>query len=254
MPDVTQDLSQYAFYLKDVSISYEDVLVVDNISLEIPLGETFGLIGLNGAGKTTALKTMLGLKQKDSGEIYIEGKSTDDQDQKKNLAYLPERFEPPYFLKGHEFLKYSLNLYNKPYDREAALAAAETLALAPEALGRKITTYSKGMRQKLGLLATLLTPCHNIILDEPMSGLDPKARLLVKSAIDHARAEKRTVFLSSHVLSDLQEICDRVGILHNKKLVYVGDPNDVLKATGENTLEKAFLHLIENEKNDKKAA
>lgn len=243
-----------AFFIENVNVSYETTKVLEDITFSVGVGETFGLIGLNGTGKTTLLKTLLGLKFEDSGTIMIEGQGNKDPDTKKNLAYLPERFEPPYFLKGHEFLKFSLNFYGEPYEKQSGIDEAEHLALDPSALDRSIHTYSKGMRQKLGLLATILTPCHNIILDEPMSGLDPKARLRVKDAITKAKQKDRTIFLSSHILADMQEICDRVGVLHDKKVLFLGAPDELIKKTKAETLEKAFLEVIEGKKGVQKAA
>lgn len=243
-----------AFFIENVNVSYDTTPILKDISFSINVGETFGLIGLNGTGKTTLLKTLLGLKFEDSGTIMIEGQDNKNPEKKKNLAYLPERFEPPYFLKGHEFLKFSMNFYGQGYERQSGIEEAEHLALDPSALDRSIHTYSKGMRQKLGLLATILTPCHNIILDEPMSGLDPKARLRVKDAIAKAKEKDRTIFLSSHILADMQEICDRVGVLHDKTMLFLGTPEELIKKTKAETLEKAFLGVIEGEKNVQKAA
>lgn len=245
---------QPAFHLENVTINYDTVTVIDDISLAIEVGETFGLIGLNGVGKTTLLKTMLGLKFETKGSITVEGVKSKEAEKQNNLAYLPERFEPPHFLRGHEFLKFSLNMYGQPYNKADGIKEAEDLALDPSALERSIGTYSKGMRQKLGLLATLMTPCRNIILDEPMSGLDPKARLRVKSAITKAKTQERTIFLSSHILADMQEICDRVGVLHDKKIVFLGKPEELIKQTKSETLEKAFLEVIEGKNSVSKAA
>src|SRR5690606_6663321 len=123
-----------------------------------------------------------------------------------------------------EFLKFSLSLYQQPFDQDAIIRAADRLALGEEALRRRVQTYSKGMRQKLGLLGTILTNCPLLILDEPMSGLDPRARALVKEMIGEARAQGRTIFLSSHILADMDEICDRVAVLHDSEIRFTGTP------------------------------
>lgn len=231
--------------IQNVAVSYNGKTAIQNISLEIKKGEVFGLMGLNGAGKTTLIKAVLGLRDQDSGEIQVYGAAKHCKESKKKLAYLPEKFEPPWFLSGIEFIRFSLNLYRQPVDEKKIIKAAEALALDTDALRRRVNTYSKGMRQKLGLLGTLLTNCPLFILDEPMSGLDPKARAMVKKMIKDMRNHDRTIFLSSHILADMDEICDRVAILHQSEIRYVGVPADLKKETGAPNLEQAFLDYIE---------
>jgi len=231
--------------LKNVSVAYTDDPVIQDVDLSLEPGEIFGLMGLNGTGKTTMIKSILGLRDQNSGEIAIFGQSNVSAQSKTSLAYLPEKFEPPYFLTGMEFMKFSLDLYKKPFDKQEIIATAETLALDIKALSRKMNTYSKGMRQKLGLMGTLLTGCSLFILDEPMSGLDPKARALVKRMILGMKDSKRTIFLSSHILADMDEICDRVAILHDSKIRYVGTPSNLKQLTNKGYLEQAYLEFIE---------
>lgn len=229
--------------------------VLHDVSFDVLKGETFGLIGLNGVGKTTLIKILLGLLDTDQGSAKIFSKDTSDLTSKSKLAYLPERFEPPIFLNGIEFIEFSLKLYNQPFDRDTALKAAERLALDPKALDRRVDTYSKGMRQKLGLLATFLTKCPLIILDEPMSGLDPRARVFVKEEILQLRKSGVTIFLSSHILADMDEICDRIGIIHDGNLLFTGTPKEIKKTTKQDYLERAFLKTIDAyDKTNKKVA
>lgn len=231
-----------------VSVSYGAAPVISDITFDVKRGETFGLIGLNGAGKTTLIKTILGLRGQQKGDISIFDQSISAQSSKKELAYLPEKFEPPWFLTGMEFLKFSLKLYNQPFDSKVMIAAAEKLALDSAALNRRVQTYSKGMRQKLGLLGTVLTNCSFFILDEPMSGLDPLARTLVKDMLAGMKDKKRAIFLSSHILADMDEMCDRVAVLHGGKIRFVGTPAALRKQTSAQNLERAFLHFIVDEK------
>lgn len=233
-----------AISLRDVVISYGRAPVIAGLSLDVPEGQSFGLIGLNGVGKTTLIKTMLGLRTTDGGAVAIGGKDRLAPKDKKYFSYLPERFDPPWFLRGEEFLKFSAQLYGAGYDRAAAEALARDLALDPAVLRNRVQTYSKGMRQKLGFLSVLLTRSPLLILDEPMSGLDPEARALVKDALRAVRAEGRTIFFSSHILADMNEICDRVGVLHGGKLMYEGAPAGLLEQGGDANIEKAFLNLI----------
>ena len=229
-----------------VSVAYGDKQVLDEVEFSVSAGETFGLIGLNGVGKTTLIKSVLGLRNVDGGNIKVRGYYPYDVKAREGFAYLPERFDPPPFLTGMEFIKFSLNLYQTPFNEDAAFKGAELLALDPQALKNRMHTYSKGMRQKVGLLATFLTGCELLILDEPMSGLDPRARALVKRMLVEARNDGRTVFLSSHILSDMNEICDRVAVLHGTKIQYIGTPEGLRKHGKDENLEKAFLNLIDS--------
>lgn len=239
---------QDALTVESVSLSYGTLRAIQDINLSVHAGETFGLMGLNGAGKTTLIKTILGLRDQDEGNVQIYGQDCTSAESKARLAYLPEKFEPPWFLSGIEFLKFSLRLYNQPFDEEQVLAAADKLALDRGALKRRVQTYSKGMRQKLGLLGTVLTNCSLLILDEPMSGLDPRARALVKDMLQEVKTADRTIFLSSHILADMDEICDRVAVLHDTQILFVGKPAELREITQTENLERAFLHFIEKKK------
>lgn len=232
--------------LSDIEVRYGSSLAVGGVRLDIQHGETFGLIGLNGAGKTSLIKAMLGLRDPDAGTVKIDGLSASDMKSRLKTTYLPERFDPPWFLKGFEFLKFSQSLYKKGLDKAKAIEMAESLALDPAALGRKVQTYSKGMRQKLGLMSVFLTECPLTVLDEPMSGLDPQARKLVKNLILRAKQADRTMFLSTHILADMNEICDRVGVIHNRSLCFLGSPDDLKREGGSEDVETAFLNVIQS--------
>ncbi len=234
-----------ALLVDDVCVAYDKKEIVSNISFSVDHGETFGLIGLNGAGKTTIIKSILGLRDCDKGQVTIDGNSVFAKQTQSKIAFLPERFDPPWFLSGIEFIKFSLRLYNIPFDKERVYSLSEGLALNSSVLKNKVQTYSKGMRQKLGILANLLSECPLLILDEPMSGLDPKARLLVKDALERTKSEGKTIFVCSHILSDMDEICDRVAVLNNGRIVFQGDPAKLKENTKEPTLERAFIHIIE---------
>ncbi len=237
-----------ALKISDLCVDYGNNMVLDHIDLDVKQGEVFGLMGLNGAGKTTMIKCILGLREQDSGDIQIHGQNKRSKESQMRLSYLPEKFEPPWFLTGMEFLKFSMELYQQKFNEQDMLEAAQALSLDQKALTRRMNTYSKGMRQKLGLMGTLLTGGDLFVLDEPMSGLDPRARALVKKMINTMRHKDRTIFLSSHILADMDEICDRVALLHESKILYVGTSADLkLKYNAEN-LEQAFLDVIEGKK------
>ncbi len=241
-------MSDFSLHIKGLRVDYAGKTAIHDIELATRPGEIFGLMGLNGAGKTTMIKTILGLREQDQGDIKIFGLEKSNEKSKSKLAYLPEKFEPPWFLTGFEFLKFSLDLYKQKYDKNKMIEAAHALALDEAALSRRMHTYSKGMRQKLGLMGTLLTGCSLFILDEPMSGLDPKARALVKKMIVEKKDKDRTIFLSSHILADMDEICDRVALLHDGKIQFIGEPKELKEITKSKFLEAAFLEYIENKK------
>jgi ABC-2 type transport system ATP-binding protein len=142
-------------------------------------------------------------------------------------------------------VRLSLAFYRRRVRRAVVCGLAEEIELDPAALRRPIHGYSKGMAQKLGVLATLLTDRPLLILDEPMSGLDPKARVLLKRQLAAARARGRTILMSSHILADHDELCDRVAVLHQGRLGYVGSPAGLKESQGAPTLETAFRDAIE---------
>jgi ABC-2 type transport system ATP-binding protein len=236
---------QNAISVRMVNASYDGVIALRDINLDVKAGEFFGLIGLNGAGKTTLIKTLLGLRHLEHGRMTIFDLDRLDQKARKRLAFLPERFEPSWFLSGLEFLKFSARLYNVRLSTAVCEEAAHDLALDPAALRRRVQTYSKGMRQKLGLMATVLTGCDLLILDEPMSGLDPSARARTKTFLGRARARGATIFMSSHILADMDEVCERIAILHDQTIMFRGTPREFKAVSDSPNLEKGFLHFIE---------
>ena len=237
-----------AIAIRQVAADYGHGPVIEDITFDIMTGETFGLIGLNGTGKTTLIKIILGLMEAAKGNIEVFGHQTLDPESKKKIAYLPEKFEPPPFLSGMEFVRFSLDLYSRSFSEEAVLQAADRVSLQRSSLARRVVTYSKGMRQKTGLIGTWLTECPLLILDEPMSGLDPLARVLVKDEIIACKKRGMTVFLSSHILADMDEICDRIAIIHDGGLKFVGTPSELKTKTKQEYLERAFLKTIEGSK------
>lgn len=237
-------LSVPALEISNLTAGYGKKVVLTDVSFSVKQGQTYGLIGLNGVGKTTLIKTVLSLKNQISGDIRIFGYDRESREARLRLSYLPERFDPPWFLKGGEFIEFSSSLYGRKVKRENMEEACAKLALDPSVLKNKVQTYSKGMRQKLGLVATVLTGCDMLILDEPMSGLDPLARSLVKSLLQSVREQGRTVILSSHILSDMDEICDHVSVTHGGTIPFTGTPAELRDQMGNESLEKSFLKLI----------
>lgn len=230
--------------IDSVSTFYGKRQILENVSLSLTPGECFGLIGLNGIGKTTLIRSVLALRSA-SGTITFFGEPNSSAQARRHLVYLPEKFQPSPQLYGWEYLSIHLDYFGQSVDKPAARAMAEGIDLDPLALDRKIRTYSKGMGQKLGLMGTLLVNAPLMILDEPMSGLDPRARVMLKDRLMEARAAGRTIFFSSHILADIEEICDRIGILHAGKLIYLGKADQFVADMKAATLERAFLAALE---------
>jgi ABC-2 type transport system ATP-binding protein len=181
---------------------YGKTTVLDGLDLSVPAGAAFALVGANGAGKTTCIKTLLDFGVADEGAVRIFGTDHKFPAARSRVSFLPERFLPPFHLTGLEFLAYSARLHGVAPCARAARRMAQALDLDPAALERPARTYSKGMAQKLGLSASLLADRALLVLDEPMSGLDPKARLLVKRQLRELGKQQRTLFFSTHVLAD----------------------------------------------------
>lgn len=230
--------------VESVSKNFKEKKVLSNVSLKVNQGEIYGLIGLNGVGKTTLIKIILDLLAQDSGNVSFFGKSSKTTESRKSINYLPEKFYPSQFLKGKEFLELALSFYSKPFDLKKAEEKAAMLGLDPAVLNHGITKYSKGMGQKLGLLSMFLCETPLLILDEPMSGLDPSARIQLKEMINDYKNQGKTIFFSSHILSDIEEICDNMAIIHDGRIIFSGSPKDFLANHKGKNLERAFLESI----------
>lgn len=230
--------------IEHIHKSYGAHRVLEDISFALKPGEIFGLVGLNGVGKTTLIKIILDLAQADSGQACIFGDLCTTVKARERISYLPEKFSPSRYLRGMEHLQLALSYYGKKPDAEMARQLAADLDLDPAVLTRKVGGYSKGMGQKLGLIGAFMVDQPFMILDEPMSGLDPRARIKLKEVMLRARGEGKTLFFSSHILSDIDEICDRIGIIHDRSLVYLGTAAEFKPTFGESSLERAFLKAI----------
>ncbi len=239
-------MNHLPLFVNNLSKNFKKKVVLDKVSLEVRQGEIFGLIGLNGVGKTTLIKIILGLLTQDSGDATIFGGDIRKKETRKNISYLPEKFSPSQYLKGIEFLSLSLAYYGKSLNPQMAYAMAERFDLDPQMLSHKITKYSKGMGQKIGLISAFLTDVPFLILDEPMSGLDPQARIQLKDLLIEYSKVGRTVFFSSHILADIDEICQRIAILHDNKFVFIGTPQEFKQKYGKPDLERAFLEAIKS--------
>lgn len=218
--------------------------VLKNCSLNVKSGEIFGLVGLNGIGKTTLIKIILDILDADSGVVKLFGIDSKNAEARKQVCYLPEKFLPSRYLTGYEFLSLSQSFFGKKLDKSKANKIAEKLDLDCNVLNRLVKNYSKGMGQKLGLMSCLLSEAKLLILDEPVSGLDPKARFILKQALKDYVKDGKSIFLSSHLLDDVEEMCDSMAVLSDGKIAFTGSPKDFRKKFVADTAEQSFLKCI----------
>lgn len=230
---------------QQVSKKFSHIQVLDNINLEIYAGEFFGLVGVNGAGKTTLIKSLLDFCDIDQGRISLFGVAHTQPHARAHLAFLPEQFTPPSHLTGKRFLEYMLNMYGISYQSDKVEYLCQEADLALSALTQPVKSYSKGMAQKLGLVACFYSDKPLLILDEPMNGLDPKARVYLKKYLLQLKARGTTVFFSTHLLADVESLCDRMGVLHGGKLRFVGSPKACCEQFASQDIESAYLSCIQ---------
>jgi len=212
---------------------------LDDVSFKIEKGDATGFLGANGAGKTTLLKILMGFIRPDSGEIIFDKSLGDSREQVlENIGFLPER---PYFyphLTGRDFAFYMGRLNDVPRERlkKEIFFWASRLGVE-DALDRPLKGYSKGMLQRLGLTTALLHNPDILILDEPLSGLDPVGRKDIKNVIQQLAQEGKTVFVSSHIVSDIEEICEKVVVLEHGKRVYDGSIEALISKNSSSAVE-----------------
>lgn len=203
---------------------FGEKIAVEDLSLTVGQGEVFGFLGPNGAGKTTSIKMLLGLVLPTSGEGLLLGRPIGDLAARAKVGFLPEHFRFHEWLTAREFLHVHADLYEIPR-RDAQGRVAELLEQVglTTAADRRIQTFSKGMQQRVGLAQALLNRPDLVILDEPTSGLDPVGRRMVRDVIQQVKQEGTTVFLNSHLLSEIEITCDRVAFIRQGNVIHVSD-------------------------------
>lgn len=227
----------FAIAVKDLCKEYRvgflrrRVQVLSELSLNVGQGEVFGYLGPNGAGKTTTLKLLMDLLRPTSGEVRILGRPAGDVRTKQQVGFLPEQPNFYEYLTGRELLSFYGQLLGlRRSDRRERIATLARELRIDAALDLPLRKYSKGMLQRIGLAQALLNDPKLILLDEPMSGLDPIGRREVRDLLLRLKSEGRTVFFSSHIIPDVEVVCDRVGILVGGRLVARGPLDEMLEA------------------------
>jgi ABC-2 type transport system ATP-binding protein len=238
--------------IMNVSKSYNKINnAVESIDIKINDGEIFGFLGPNGAGKTTTIKMITGIIAPSKGDIKINGISITDNplEAKKHFAYVPDSPDMFLRLKGIEYLNFMADVYNVP--KEQRKKKIEDLSKRFEmstALIDQIQSYSHGMRQKIVLMGALIHDPEVWILDEPLTGLDPKSAYILKEMMREHTSSGKSVFFSTHVLDVAEKVCDRVAIINKGKILFCGTLTEMKEHFKTNeSLEQMFLEMTENE-------
>ncbi len=198
------------------------------LTLSVPTGSAFGLIGPNGAGKTTFIKVLLGVVRPTSGEVTVLGGDPQDTSVRARIGYLPERMHLPAALRARDFLRSVATLKGLSSKDAELIALLERVGLRTG--DQRVGTFSKGMRQRLGLAAAMLGQPELLILDEPTDGIDPVGRVEVRALLLEEKKRGATILLNSHLLSETERICDRIGVLDHGQLRLEGTLDDVRKS------------------------
>lgn len=233
--------------IKNLSKSYGDKKVLDNLSLNINNGEIYGFIGHNGAGKTTTIKCVIGILSFEEGNIYIDGLSIKDKplECKRKIAYIPDNPDLYNYMSGVDYLNFIGDVFNISQDeRLKAIDKYASVFEIKDSLANPIASYSHGMRQKLAIIAAWMHSPDLIIMDEPFVGLDPKASHELKKMMRDFCDNGGSIFFSTHVLEVAEKLCDKVAIIKQGQLIKSGTMDEV---KGDSSLESVFLELEDHD-------
>ncbi len=229
--------------IKGFKYGLKKQIVLHDLSLDVNPGEIFGFLGPNGAGKSTSINIALDFIRPDAGQVLIKGEPASESKSRRHIGFTPEH---PHFyeqLTPRELLEFGGLTFNM--DRAHIRARTEAILDKLELLSvmdRPVRTFSKGMKQRIGLAQAMIHDPEILILDEPMSGLDPLGRRMVSRLILEAKETGKTIFFSTHILNDVEMLCDRIAVLHKGKMLYLGDITGFQKDF--KTLEEAFVKEI----------
>jgi ABC-2 type transport system ATP-binding protein len=227
---------------------FSEFTAVDNLSFKVSPGEIYGLLGPNGSGKSTTIRMLLGLLKPNEGTAKIMGFDIKDEivDAKRVMGYVPEEPVLPERLTGWEYANYVSDIWRIPRgaDREEELDELLTLLDIKDASDDIIETYSKGMSRKISLVAALIHQPKVLILDEMQAGIDPRGAATIKEILNGMRERGATILMTTHILEIAEQICDRIGIINEGKMVTEGSMDELRKqAEGQKSLEDIFLSL-----------
>jgi ABC-2 type transport system ATP-binding protein len=226
---------------KEYKVGKKTAHIVKDISFDIEEGTVFGFIGPNGAGKTSTIKMLVGLSRPTSGSVKIFGEDPSSTTIKHDIGFMPESPQFYQYLTGEEFLTMVADLFSLKDKKHLIHKVLQEVDLVHGA-HKKIRTYSKGMLQRLGLAQAMLNDPKLLFLDEPLDGLDPLGRADIKKILKKIKQSGKTVFINTHILADVEEVCDQVAIIDNGSLLAIGTP-EALKGDHRD-LEEAFVSMI----------
>ena len=232
--------------IKNVSKTYNgEKKAIKNISFDIKDGEIFAFIGHNGAGKTTMIKSLVGILDFEEGDIFINNKSIkkDPINCKLEMAYVPDNPDLYENMTAIDFINFVCDMYKTDIEvRKENIKKYASMFEIEDKLNNDISSFSHGMKQKVALIASLAHNPNVLIMDEPFVGLDPKAVFDIKNIMKQMTKEGKTIFFSTHILDVAEKLCDRVAIIKNGEIVKIGKMKDI---KGDSSLEKVFLELGE---------
>ncbi|MEL6534971.1 MAG: ABC transporter ATP-binding protein [Bacteroidota bacterium] len=230
--------------MQNASIAFKGKQAVQNLSLQVEQGEILGLLGANGAGKSTTINMLLGFIRPDSGTVAIQQKNAADnaEEVRKLIGYIPENVNLYPYLSGTENLDYFCRLAGLKYTKEELKKFFDTCGLQADAHQQKVSGYSKGMRQKVGIAIAYAKKAAVYLLDEPASGLDPVASNELSALLKKLASEGATILMASHDIFRVREVCDRIGILKQGNLVKELRSAEV----SANELESLYLEYMKN--------
>jgi len=238
----------YAIETKNLAIEFQigknSVKAVDNLSFGVEKGSVFGFLGPNGAGKSTVMHVLLGFLKPTAGVALINGKNVLNNAARQSIGYLPEHPETYKFLTGHELLVNTAKLFGikKNHISSKISDLMKLVNLDEQVANRRIVTYSRGMMQRICLAQALINDPSIVILDEPTNGLDPLGRETIRQIIDNIKSEGKTVFFSSHELSEVATVCDRISIMVQGQIRVEGELSELVK--GSKDLQSYFMEVI----------
>ncbi len=228
-----------------LNYSIKAQLILKNINLSIEEGQFFALAGINGAGKSTLIKLVLDLlRTSNESMININGLSSWQVSSRDQLSYLPEKFQVNKAVTGLQYCRFVFGMYQQKMNLSGVHQLCEQLDFKVDDLEKNVNAYSKGMMQKLGLISNFMLNKPLMILDEPLSGLDPKARFCLKQLLSEKKKEGLTLFYSTHMLADAEEVCDQFAILDEGVLKFVGTPKECMEQYKADTLENSYMACI----------
>jgi len=227
-------------HTEDLRKNYGNIEALKGVTLKVEPGQIYGLLGQNGAGKSTMVKILLGIVRKSEGDAYLLGEPAGNVDSRKRVGYLPEDYQLPGYHTGESLLHFYGQLYGMSRtDRVKRIAESLDIVGLKKRATSRIKTYSKGMKQRLGIAQAFFHDPEVIFLDEPTDGVDPVGRKEIRDLLQTLKSEGRTIFVNSHLLGEVEMISDRVAIMHKGEIVRQGTVSDLTKREGRFALALA---------------